>query len=252
MDDPRLEREKKYHDQYFKSGDREQTQKFYTVFGASTDCYEKYLSAHCRGKTVLEYGCGEGKWSYAYWLAERGADVYGIDISGVAIAIARGTAMERGLDINFRVMNGEAMDFPDHTFDLICGSAILHHLDLNKAYAELARTLKPHGSAVFSEPLGHNPLINLYRQRTPQLRTADEHPLKMRDLKLARKYFGKVEMKSFYLLSLVGVPLRRTFFYPAVRSFLNACDRALFAVIPFFRRYAWISIITLSQPKQTA
>jgi 2-polyprenyl-3-methyl-5-hydroxy-6-metoxy-1,4-benzoquinol methylase len=252
MNDSRIEREKEYHDKFFESGDREQTQKFYSVFGASTDHFEQYLVERCRGKTVLEYGCGEGQWSYAYFLAEHGANVTGIDISDVAIAIARGTALERGLEIDFRVMNGEAMEFADNSFDLICGSAILHHLDLNKAYSELARTMKPNGSAIFSEPLGHNPLINMYRKRTPQLRTADEHPLKMHDLRLARKYFGRVEMKSYYLLALGGVQFRNSSFYPRLRDFLSACDRLLFAAMPFLRRYAWISIITLSQPKKPA
>jgi hypothetical protein len=35
----------------------------------------------------------------------------------------------------------------------------------------------PAGWALFSEPLGHNPLVNWYRNRTPEQRTEDEHPL---------------------------------------------------------------------------
>jgi SAM-dependent methyltransferase len=252
-DDARLKREQEYHDKYFAGGDREPTQKFYTVFGASTDLYEKLLIEHGGpGKTVLEYGCGEGKWSYAYFLAERGAQVIGIDISPVAIEIARQTGDVRGLSTNltFRVMNAEALEFADGTFDLICGSAILHHLDLDRSYSELARVLKPGGIAVFSEPLGHNPAINFYRNRTPEFRTPDEHPLRAADIALANRYFGKIEWQSFYLIALFGVPFRGMRWYPVLRNALSAADRALFRLIPFLRRYAWIGIIALSEPRK--
>jgi ubiquinone/menaquinone biosynthesis C-methylase UbiE len=64
-------------------------------------------------------------------------------------------------------MNAEATTFPDNSFDLICGSSILHHLNLDKACAEIRRILRPDGGAVFIEPLGHNPLINMFRKLTP-------------------------------------------------------------------------------------
>jgi hypothetical protein len=48
--------------------------------------------------------------------------------------------------------------------------------DLSLACSEIARVLRPGGPAIFVEPLGHNPLINAYRKRTPALRTVDEHP----------------------------------------------------------------------------
>ena len=88
----------------------------------------------------------------------------------------------------------EAID-RDDSFDLVCGSGILHHLDLPAAMRELARVLRPSGRAVFMEPLGHNPAINAFRNRTPELRTPDEHPLLGKDLKLCRRYFGSVEVK---------------------------------------------------------
>lgn len=38
----------------------------------------------------------------------------------------------------------------------------------------------------FSEPLGHNPIINWYRNRTPEMRTEDEHPLLIKDIEFAK------------------------------------------------------------------
>lgn len=120
----------------------------------------------------------------------------GIDISDVAITESRLRAdREQVKGVDFLVMDAEALEFDDSTFDLVCGLGILHHLDLRRAYAELARTLKPDGSGIFVECLAHNPPINLYRRATPQIRTEDEHPLLMGDLELAKQYFGTVQAR---------------------------------------------------------
>jgi ubiquinone/menaquinone biosynthesis C-methylase UbiE len=79
------------------------------------------------------------------------------------------------VNAQFDVMNAEELEFEDAAFDVIFGSGIIHHLDVPRAYSELARVLAPGGSAVFVEPLGHNPLIRVFRNRTPELRTPDEH-----------------------------------------------------------------------------
>src|SRR3546814_1101008 len=80
-------------------------------------------------------------------------------------------------------MNAEAMTFPDDSFDLVFGSGIIHHLDIDRAFGEIARVLRPGGRAVFIEPLGLNPAIELYRRFTPSARTPDEHPLLRRDFR---------------------------------------------------------------------
>src|SRR3546814_19128134 len=93
-------------------------------------------------------------------------------------------ATETGLHATFSVDNAEQTSFPDASFDRIGGSGILHHLDLDRAYAEIARLLKPGGRAVFLEPLGHNPLLTAYRDRTPRMRTEDKnHPLRNEERK---------------------------------------------------------------------
>jgi SAM-dependent methyltransferase len=145
-------------------------------------------------------------------------------------------------------MNAESLDFEADSFDLICGTAILHHLDLNRALAELARTLRPGGMALFMEPLGHNPVINLYRHLTPHMRTIDEHPLLMRDLQLARRYFHGVRPHFFSLQSLMAVPFRRRRFFRRLLTALETADAALFRLLPFARRYAWQVVLILERP----
>ena len=102
-------------------------------------------------------------------------------------------------------MDAERLAFQDRSFDVIVVNGVLHHLELREAYVELARVLKKNGRIMCIEALAHNPLINLYRRKTPHLRTEWEvdHILRMRDIEIARKYFGKVRVRFFHLASLV-------------------------------------------------
>jgi SAM-dependent methyltransferase len=221
--------------------------KFYAITSTSQGHYESLLLADCCGKQVLEYGCGEG--SSAFLLARNGATVTGIDISDFRIRQARQQARSLRInDVSLLVMNAEDVQFPEDTFDLICGTGILHHLDLDSALAEVARTLRPDGRAVFLEPLGHNPAINAYRRRTPRFRTRDEHPLLMRDLALLEAYFGRVEARFFHLTTLLAVPLRRTRVFTPLFRTLDFVDRSLFRLFPFVRRYAWTTVFSVAEP----
>jgi SAM-dependent methyltransferase len=242
------QREQQFHDRIFSDGTRRSADKYYSVLHNSRLRFENVLNAHHRG-SVLEYGCGPG--SYAFYLGERGATVRGIDISGTAIELATRQAADVGLpNVRFQQMDAERLTFDDASFDLICGVAILHHLDLDKAFTQIARTLKPGGEAVFMEPLGHNPFINLYRKLTPALRTVDEHPLTMSDLSVARRYFHRVDARFFTLNSLFAVPLRNTRFFKGALHLLERTDAMMFDHLPPTRRYAWQVVLTLADPRR--
>jgi SAM-dependent methyltransferase len=243
-DTDRYRREAEFHDRTFAEHSRSQLQRFYSITGASRGYYRRLITRDCATKSILEYGCGPG--SYGFHLAEMGAHVTGIDISPVAISLARQTSVDRGLDIEWRVMNAEALDLPDASFDLVCGSAILHHLDLSRAVPEVKRVLKPSGRAVFYEALGHNPIINWYRHRTPQLRSSDEHPLREHDLRLISRHFDSVTVRTFHLTTLAAVPLRKSRAFPKVVSLLDAFDRGVFRAIPMLRKHAWSCVIDAS------
>ena len=249
MSTDRLAREQAFHDQAFAEGTRSRVGRFYAVARSSQAFYERELERRCEGAAVLEYGCGQG--SSAYALATAGArSVLGINLSPVAITQARERAEREGVadSTRFEVMDAEHLDVPDDAFDLCCGTAILHHLDLDRAFAEIARALTPRGSAVFYEPLGHNPAINLYRRVTPDLRTDDEHPLHLADLEAASRYFGRVERRYFHLTALAASGIYgQPGFEPALRV-LERADRALFRLVPAFTRWAWIVVLSFSEP----
>lgn len=247
--DARKVREKSFHDDRFAGGDqvREAATKYYSIMETTTRAhFRKLVLARAKGARLLEYGCGPGSNS-ALW-ANGGAKVTGIDISTSAIELARADESVTGLDIDFREMDAEYLQFEDQTFDLVVGTCILHHLDLNRAYSELRRVLKPTGHAIFIEPLGHNPLINLYRRLTPNMRTVDEHPLRAADIEQGREYFESVEVAYSHICSLAAVPFRRAPGFQYLVGGLCALDSTIMYCLPFMRKYAWMSVIDYSRP----
>lgn len=249
-DADRLVNEAGFHDQAFAQQTRQRTWKFYDV---ASDAYERYAELLAAGVTegsrALEYGCGPG--SHAFDIARLGASVNGIDISPVAIDLAREAAQREapGARTTFDVMDAEHLAFPDASFDLVCGTSIIHHLDVDRAYAEVARVLKPSGVAVFLEALGHNPAINAYRRLTPALRTDDEHPLRMNDIAAARTHFETVQSEHFALLSLAAMAANGRPAFARLSTGLQRIDRAMFTAFPPIRRWSWMAVLKLTGPR---
>lgn len=241
MDD-RLDRERDFHDHSYTEGVRRPVRKFYLADRSARRWYRHQVESRAQGADALEYGCGRSG-AVAY-LKGSARSVVGIDISPVAIQMA--TEWERGLpgaaEVRFEQMNAEAMTFPDASFDLVCGSGILHHLDVDAAMHEVARVLRPGGTAVFLEPMGHNPLIEWYRRRTPDMRSEDEHPLKMRDLRAIRVLLPGTRFRFFALTTLAVVPLRRWAWSTRLMRVAEAIDRVILR-IPGIRRLAWIVVV---------
>jgi SAM-dependent methyltransferase len=196
-----------------------------------------------RGKNVLDYGCGPGDFSVL--LVNRGASVTGIDISDKFVEMAE-RCVPAGLTApKFFVRDGHNTGFPDATFDYVFGNGILHHLDLDKAYAEIARILKPGGRAYFMEPLHGHPLVRLVRWATPESRSMDERPMTGSDISRARSYFRNVIRHDHYLFAVAAAPVHyfgATAGKVAVRV-LDRFDRAAFAVIPGLGNLAWLCMI---------
>jgi SAM-dependent methyltransferase len=248
----RAEREREWHDQRFKDN----VARGITISSLTGDMtlaalHRAFMRAKplCVGKDVLDYGCsfGEGALLFKQFGA---ATIEGIDISPVAVESATRTAAAAGVTgVRFQVMNAEVLDFPDASFDLVFGVAILHHLDLDTACAEIARVLRPSGTAMFLEPLGHNPFINLVRWATPAARTEDEHPLLERDFGLLRNHFEVVDTEHLNLLTLLTAPLVGIPGREPLRRILDNADRGVLRALPFARKYSWNVVLTMSGPK---
>lgn len=240
----RLERERTFHDDRFADEHRQAAAKYYAVDTGRARYEDLIDRAATAGRTVLEYGCGTG--SEAFELARTGAHVVGIDISGVGVAEAKARAEREGVRAEFLLMDAEQLGYGPASFDLVCGSGILHHLDMERSLTEVRRVLKPGGTAVFYEPLGTNPIINLYRRFTPAMRSPDEHPLVPADLELMRRHFREVDVSHHNLLSLAGaILLRVPKIGDALVHALQRFDDVLFRSVPATRRFAWVTVVQL-------
>ena len=247
MDD-RKAHERAFHNERFaKDGDFQRpADRFYNIAYQSYYVFRDRLLSGCAGKRVLEIGCGQGDNSIA--LARAGAVTTGIDISDVAVENAKSAAEARSVHAAFLVMDAENMSFSNEAFDLVFGAGILHHLTLESVLPEIARLLVPAGHALFIEPLGHNPLINLYRRLTPSQRTRDEHPLLSSDVTSMQKYFRRIDPQYFYLSTLLAAPLATKPGIHGLVDVLNIVDTCLFALMPPLRKYAWTVILDMQKP----
>lgn len=201
------------------------------------------------GKDVLIYGCGEG--NEARSLLARGASsVAGFDISDAEIRRARTAALRGGYAdrVDFRTADAHRTPYPDQSFDLIVGIAILHHLELDVALAEIRRLLKPGGRAVFREPLAHNPLLRLGRLITPAARTPDEHPFTVADWTLCKRRFDSFIHREVELLSIPFMPINIAMprrWQRALAARVAAFDDRLLTRWPQLGRYARTTFVIL-------
>ncbi len=196
-----------------------------------------------KGKDVLDYGCGHGM--AAVVLARRGARVTGFDLSPGYVAEARQRALANGVSACFQQADSEHLPFDDESFDAVWGCAILHHLDLDRAGRELRRVLRPGGVAVFCEPWGGNPLLNLARRRLPypgKEHTPDERPLRSCDLAPLMGIFPRLEVRGFQFLGMLRRAFRRQ---PRPGDRLDRWDSALLRRFPILENWCRYVVITL-------
>ena len=99
----------------------------------------------------LEVGAGTGYFSLHLLMAGVVGEATCTDISPGMIDVLSANAQRLGLDVDARVADAEALPFEDESFDLVLGHAVLHHLpDLQQAFSEFARVLRPGGAVVFA------------------------------------------------------------------------------------------------------
>ncbi|KAA0228851.1 class I SAM-dependent methyltransferase [candidate division KSB1 bacterium] len=100
-----------------------------------------------RGKSILEVGCGVGIDLLRF--AQGGARVIGVDLAKQSIDLAKKNFELNGAAGEFRLMNGEALEFENNRFDMVYAHGVLQYTsDANKMVKELHRVLKPGGEAI--------------------------------------------------------------------------------------------------------
>jgi 2-polyprenyl-3-methyl-5-hydroxy-6-metoxy-1,4-benzoquinol methylase len=110
---------------------------------------------------VLDLGCGIGFWTAE--LAMRGfRRIVAADLTPQALDYTRRRLALNGVEAELREENAEALSFADGTFDHVNCQGVIHHTPHpERAVAEIARVLKPGGSASLSVYY-RNPILKLW------------------------------------------------------------------------------------------
>jgi 2-polyprenyl-3-methyl-5-hydroxy-6-metoxy-1,4-benzoquinol methylase len=129
--------------------------------------------------TVLDIGCGVG--FGASNLFAHGRTVVGIDYDSEAVALAHKRWVN---DLRVAQMDGARLGFRDGSFDWVCSSHIIEHfVDPSAHVAEIARVLKPTGTAFIFTPNAPADLENPFHVSLFDLASLDA---------LLRRYFDEV------------------------------------------------------------
>lgn len=121
---------------------------------------------------LLEIGCGDGRITSG--LHGTFKELVAIDPDKESIRLA----LKRYPEIDFRVENGESLNFNDNSFDVVLFSLSLHHQNGVKALQETERILAPDGKVLILEPRIDSPmslLCNIFNNETVELIQAIEN-----------------------------------------------------------------------------
>jgi 2-polyprenyl-3-methyl-5-hydroxy-6-metoxy-1,4-benzoquinol methylase len=201
------------------------------------------------GSRLLDFGCGWGSNTVVF--AKIGYSVDAFDISERNLDVARRLAVQHGVAdrIAFHLMQAERLAFPSHSFDVVAGVDILHHVRIDDAVRECRRVLEHDGVAFFHEPVS-NALVDglrntaLARRVVPNTAsfdrhiTSDERKLDRRDLAVIRRTFPRSRFDRFRVLARLAA------LAPDREPMLQKLDWRLSA-IPGYRSLAGALVMTL-------
>lgn len=152
------------------------------------------------GKTLLDLGCGLGEAAVYFGLC--GATVTATDVSPGMCDLTQRLAARHGVKLETQVSAAEDLRLCDRQFDIVHLANTLHHVDLEATLDRVLPHLRPGGVFVSWDPVAYNPLINVYRRIATEVRTPDEHPLRLRDVRAIAARLERPEIRWFWLTTL--------------------------------------------------
>jgi SAM-dependent methyltransferase len=200
----RIESERKFHDAWAKSEDVEtiDVRESNEVCTAPEMRYIKQRLGDIRGKSLLDVGCGLGEASV--YFAMLGAKVTSSDLSQGMLDATLRLARANGVSVKQHLASAEDMQLQKHEkFDIIYAGNLLHHVNIEETIMRVKPHLTTNGVFVSWDPLAYNPAINVYRALATEVRTPDEHPFRLSDIKLFKKHFTEIETQYFWLTTLL-------------------------------------------------
>jgi len=219
-----------------------------------------------KGKTLLDVGSGLGEASV--YFALQGAVVTATDISqGMLDRTVELAKRNKVMVVVHKSATEDLHLEEDHMFDIIYLGNLLHHVNIDATIKMLATHLKPDGVLISWDPVAYNPIINIYRRIASHVRTRDEHPLTLGDLRIFNKYFSEVRTKWFWLTTLLIFMIMAVFQRrdPNTQRYwkvvveegdrwkwlylpLEILDKVLLTILPFLRPLCWNVVVVAKRP----
>lgn len=220
-----------------------------------------------RGVELLDVGCGLGEASV--YFAMEGATVTATDISPGMCDAAQRLAALNGVTLTTHVSAIEDLGLPPgRQFDVIYTGNTLHHADIAAMLDNVLPHLKPGGIFLSWDPVAYNPLINVYRAMATQVRTEDEHPLRLRDIRAITARFEHAEVRWYWFTTLLifvlmavvqwRSPNKERYWKKVIDEAdrwawlyrpLAKLDAVLLKCLPFLRPLCWNVVIVARGPK---
>lgn len=204
MDDALHLRESEFHDEWARSTELDQINVM-EAFEAPTAIENRFIlkmMGPLRGKTILDIGSGLGESSV--YFALQGAKVTTADISPAMVETAVRLGRKHGVEIEGIVSVGEKLSVPSGHYDFVYIANAIHHVhDRAALFQQMKDALRCGGKFFSTDPIGYNPVINVYRSMATEVRTPDEDPLRSVDVTLARRFFRDVGHREFWFCGLV-------------------------------------------------
>jgi ubiquinone/menaquinone biosynthesis C-methylase UbiE len=138
VSDRRTQRLRRYWDRHARKYDKQMAFWERRLFGDG----RQWVCAQASGE-VLEVAIGTGR-NLPYY--PPGIRLTGIEFSPQMLQLARRQAEQLGRDVDVRLGDAQALDFPDASFDtVVCTLSLCAIHDERRAIAEMWRVLRPGG-----------------------------------------------------------------------------------------------------------
>ncbi|MCF7871329.1 MAG: class I SAM-dependent methyltransferase [Candidatus Omnitrophica bacterium] len=128
--------------------------KFYREFGYDIEAERNFILDNARPLygDILEVGTGKGNFTLA--LAKEGYRFTSVDLCAEQQKAGYLNLKYLGLDkrVDFKIANGENLNFSDNNFDLVISVNMIHHLEkFSKILDEFTRVLSFEGKIVLAD-----------------------------------------------------------------------------------------------------
>lgn len=197
-----------------------------------------------------------------FWVAEKKAKVYGIDISSYLVKKAGKNFAKEGLKGEFRVCDMRDLKFPGNFFDFVYTMGTVEHVhDFDYAIREIYRVLKPGGKAIIGVPNRTDPFLRptlvWFMDKLAFYAYSPEHSFTRRELKLMLQSVGFGLKGDSGVLFMPGIlRMADLFLYKHLR-FLNFMSVPLLKPFEYLernfdwaRRNAYLIACYVQKPKR--